>query len=229
LFFTPGSCGLGSNIALEWLGKPYRLCRLSPADHTDPAYLRLSPLGEVPALVTGDRVITESFAILHHLGAQDPSGRLVPRDPGSFDRLNQTLSYLVSTFHPAFRPVFHADRFAITEAGHREALEAGVARLPKEYDHVEGLLEATGWFVGGAPTVADAYFLGLARWGDEFVHRTAYPNIRRLRERMGEDPAVAFALAAEQGRPTISSGRFEGLVNLAHASSALRMGDAAAT
>jgi glutathione S-transferase len=62
LFFTPESCGLGSSIALEWLGKPYRLCRLSVADHNDPAYLRLSPLGEVPALLTDDRVITESFA-----------------------------------------------------------------------------------------------------------------------------------------------------------------------
>lgn len=225
LFFTPGSCGLGSNIALEWLGKPYLLCRLSVADHTNPAYLRLSPLGEVPALLTSDRVITESFAILHHLGAQDPSGRLIPRGSKGFDLLNQTLSYLVSIFHPAFRPVFHADRFALTESGHREAFEAAVARLPKEYAHIERLLEPTGWFAGAAPSVADAYFLGLARWGDAFVDQTAYPNIQRLRERLSEDPAVSFSLAAERGEPAEFSGRFEGFIDLADLSPTLEIPD----
>ena len=222
LFLTPGSCGLGSNIALEWLGKPYRLCRLNVADHTDPDYLRLSPLGEVPALITGARVITESFAILHHLGAQDASGRLVPHGSDAIDRLNQTLSYLVSTFHPAFRPVFHADRFATTESGKREAFEAAVARLPREYAHVEGLLAPTGWFVGATPSVADAYFLGLARWGDKYVDQSNYPNVRRLRERMAQDPAVAFALAAEQGDPLASSGKFEGMVELVDIARELR-------
>lgn len=217
LFVTPGSCGLGSIIALEWLHQPYRLCPLRVADHTDLAYLRLSPLGEVPAFLSEGRVITESFAILHHLAAKDPSGRLVPADPAGVDRLNQTLSYLVSTFHPAFRPVFHADRFALTEAGRREAYEAAVARLPKEYEHVERLLEPTGWFAGPAPTIADAYFLGLARWGDELVDRTAYPNIERLRARMDEDPAVTFAFVAERGEPMRSSGGFAGFVDLAEA------------
>jgi glutathione S-transferase len=215
LFVTPGSCGLGSVIALEWLGVPYRLCRLSVADHANPTFRRISPLGEVPALLSKGRSITESFAILHHLGAQDPSGRLIPSDAERFDRLNQTLAYLVSTFHPAFRPIFHSDRFALTETGRREAREAGIGRLPLEFAHVERLLESTGWFAGPAPTIADAYFLGLARWGDEFIDRAAYPNIERLRERMGADPAVLFAMAAEGGALPASSGRFEGVVDLA--------------
>ena len=215
LFATPGSCGLGSNIALEWLGIPYRVCRLTVADHNDPAYRRLSPLGEVPALLVEDgRVLVESFAILHHLAARDRTGRLVPSDPAGFDLLNQTLAYLVSTFHPAFRPVFHADRFALSEAGIEEARQAAIARLPQEYRHIERLLEPTGWFAGPEPTIADAYFMGLARWGDAFVDQAAYPNVRRLRERMEAEPAVAFAFAAERGTPTESTGRFEGFTEL---------------
>jgi glutathione S-transferase len=101
-------------------------------------------------------------------------------------------------------------------------LEAAIARLPREYAHVEQLLEPTGWFAGAGPSVADAYFLGLARWGDEFVDQAAYPNIQRLRDRLSRDPAVELALAAEQGRPEQSSGGFEGMVNLADVTRSLQ-------
>lgn len=215
LFVTPGSCGLGSIVALEWLGRPYRISRLSVEEHSDVRYLALSPLGEVPALLSSGRILTESFAILHHLGTQDAAGRLIPKDAASFDRLNQSLAYLVSTFHAGFRPIFHPDRFAITEAGRKEAYDAAVGRLPKEYAHVERLLEDTGWFAGPGPSVVDAYFLGLARWGDKFIDVRSYPNIRRLRERLSEDPAVAFALDVEQGNSNTSSGSFQGLIGLA--------------
>ena len=101
LFYTPGSCAFGSMIALEWLGLPYRLCRVEKEVRASSDYAKVNPLKLVPVLRHGKTTLTESFAILDHLGACDEHRRLVPKQgTAHFDRLNEILSYLTTTFHP---------------------------------------------------------------------------------------------------------------------------------
>src|SRR3546814_4878622 len=71
LFYgVPSGCSFCSIVAVEWLGKPYRLCRIEmPEIVKSESYLRINPVGETPALMTADgRVLAESMAILNHLG-----------------------------------------------------------------------------------------------------------------------------------------------------------------
>ena len=72
MYGIPSGCSFGSIVALEWLGEPYRLCRIEmPAVVQSDAYREINPVGETPTLVTatGDP-ISESMAILNHLGAR---------------------------------------------------------------------------------------------------------------------------------------------------------------
>ncbi|RAI55847.1 glutathione S-transferase family protein, partial [Rhodobacteraceae bacterium AsT-22] len=61
----PSGSSMGLIAALEWLGKPYRLCRVDMfGEMHDPAYAKLNPRIETPAFITdqGD-VLTETMAI----------------------------------------------------------------------------------------------------------------------------------------------------------------------
>ncbi|MEQ9607333.1 MAG: glutathione S-transferase N-terminal domain-containing protein, partial [Kiloniellaceae bacterium] len=96
LFYgVPEGCSLGSIVALEWSGQPYRLCRVQmPEVVSGAAYRRLNPVGETPTLMTarGD-VISESLAILNHIGAWHADGGLAfAQGSRDFDRLNVMLA-----------------------------------------------------------------------------------------------------------------------------------------
>lgn len=55
LFYgVPQGCSFGSIVALEWLGQPYRLCRVEMLEQPwDPLFERINPLYQTPALLLG--------------------------------------------------------------------------------------------------------------------------------------------------------------------------------
>jgi glutathione S-transferase len=65
---------------LEELGVPYDLVTLDlgAGANREPAYLRVHPLGQVPALVEGDTTIFESIAICMYLADRFPERGLAP-------------------------------------------------------------------------------------------------------------------------------------------------------
>jgi hypothetical protein len=91
LFYgVPEGCSFGSIVALEWLRKPYRLCRIQmPEVVSSDDYRRINPVGETPSLLTASgSVISQSMAILHHFAAAgidrgSASRRAQPSSTGS--------------------------------------------------------------------------------------------------------------------------------------------------
>jgi glutathione S-transferase len=228
LFYgVPSGCSLGSIVALEWLGKPYRLCRIEmPKAVKGERYRRINPVGETPALMTeGGAVISESMAILNHLGARgiDAGLSFAQGSPG-FDRLNQVLAFLNTSFFNGFSPLWFALEHGM-DGPDRDALRAyGAANLVKAHADLEAMLGDGDWLLGDRRSLADAYFVGIARWTKyhDVVDRRDYPGLQRLFGRLEADPAVRFAHAVERGEAARPTGAFLGEVSLDEALGHLR-------
>ncbi|TCW80905.1 glutathione S-transferase [Burkholderia sp. SRS-46] len=219
LYGVPAGCSFGSIVALEWAGRPYRLSRITmPGLVTSDAFLQLNPAAETPAFITeAGNVLTESLAILGHIGAQaSASGLAFRQGSHDFDRLNRMLAYLNTTFFSAFGPLWHVYEHGSAGA-EKEVLQAyGRHRVMRAHRLLEAMLGDGPWLLGRQRTLADAYFAGLARWADyhQVFDAAAFPRIAALRVRLGDDPGVQFAHAVEGERPLPASTAFEGHVAL---------------
>ena len=78
LYGFPAGSSMGLVAALEWLGKPYRLCRVDMLGEMRQApYKRINRRVETPVLIT-DRgeILTETMAIAAWLETRDTERRI---------------------------------------------------------------------------------------------------------------------------------------------------------
>jgi glutathione S-transferase len=219
LYGVPQGCSFGSIVALEWLNQPYRLCRIRmPEDMQTDWYARINPVRETPALLLENgSVLTESAAILQNIAARGISQGLgFAQETLAFDQLNQRLAFLNTTFFSSFAPLWRAYEMEANPPVQNMLRELGRDLVAKAHSHLDGMLANQEWLVGNQRTVADAYFVGLARWANyhRVIKQSDYPNVLRLFEKLEADPAVAFAHAIEDERPANSAGGFRGHVKL---------------
>jgi len=224
LFYgIPSGCSFGSIVALEWLGEPYRLSRIQmPEVVQSEAFRRVNPVGETPSLKTGDgHIISESLAIMNHLGARGiAKGIGFKQGTTDFDRLNQRLAYLNTSFFNAFSPLWYALEHDTMKPEEKQALRNyGAANVTRAHHELEKMLGKDPWLLGIGHTLADAYFIGIARWTKyhNVVDRKDFPAVQALFERLENDPAVKFAHAIERGEDVKGSGGFAGHVSLEQA------------
>lgn len=220
LFYgVPSGCSFGSIVALEWLGAPYRLCRIQmPEVVSGEDFKRINPVGETPALLTADgRTLSESAAILHHIGALGVErGLAFAQGSAGFDRFNQILGFLNTTFFASFGSLWHVLEHGSEGEEKRVLTEYGRARVVRAHALLESMLGEQPWLGGERHSIADAYFAGLARWTayHDAVDRRDYPRLQRLFEQLEADPAVQFAHAIEAQRGAKSAGGFLGEITL---------------
>ncbi|MDW6020381.1 glutathione S-transferase family protein [Mesorhizobium sp. BAC0120] len=215
----PLGSSLGLVMALEWLGQPYRLSRVEmPNDMLTNAYGRLNGRRETPVLVTADGALTETMAIALWLETRDRERR-ISFEPGSrrADRLHQYMGFLNSSFTSAFSPLWTALEIEDVSDEVRETLRTyGRAAVAKRHQQLEAMIDDNRYLLGDRPTLADAMFVGVARWADfhQAIDPADFPRLRALKERLEGDPAFGFAKSIEDGRPASGSGAMAGLVTL---------------
>jgi glutathione S-transferase len=197
LYFSPLACSLGSRIALYEAGADARFYRVDSRqkrvvdDGAD--YLKINPLGLVPALRTeaGD-VLTENAAILQFIAARFPEAALAPTDALGRTRMQQWLCFIGMELHKSlFVPLL--DEKAPEEVK-RYALDKQISRLDYLASHL-----ANREFLLDRFSVADGYLAAVLGWSiatslelEQWPALTAY--LARLRQR----PSVAKAWAEER-------------------------------
>lgn len=206
----PLGSSMGLVAALEWLGQPYRLTRvdLFTEVRVDP-FLRLNGRGEAPVLIT-DRgePLTETMAIGLWLEARDAERR-ISFAPGTreADLLHQHMAFLNTGFTGAVSPYWMAmeadDASPAQQAAWREL---GRRLVNDRHRKLEAMMGEGPYLLGDRPTLADALFVGVARWADvhEAIDPAAYPKIAALKARLHANPAVTFAMALEAGETVTS-------------------------
>lgn len=212
---------MGLVAALEWLGRPYRLCRVDMlGEMREPSYARINPRHETPVLIT-DRgeTLTESMAIAAWLEARDPERRIsfepMAREA---DRMHQLMAFINTGFTGAFSPLWAALELSPPNPSLQAALrEWGSERVIERCSRLEEMTGETPFLMGGRPTLADSFFIGVARWVDfhavEDMER--WPKLAAIRRRLEADPAVVYATALENGEDRPGTGACLGHVPLA--------------
>jgi glutathione S-transferase len=208
----PLGTSMGLLAALEWLGQPYRTCRVDMlGEMREPGYARINARHETPVLITADgRALSETMAIAAHLAARD-SERRISFDPRSAeaDRMHQLMGFLNSSFTSAFSPLWEALEHAPPEPAYQDALRrSGRAAVIKRHDQLEAMLDDGPYLAGDHPTLADGLLAGVGRWLEyhEVASVARWPKLEALRRRLEQDPAVKFALAREAGETPVGSG-----------------------
>lgn len=220
LYGFPSGSSMGLVAALEWLGHPYRLCRVDMLGVMREApYARLNPRHETPVLITDQgHPLTETMAIAAWMEARDPDWRISfePRSPEA-DRMHQLMAFVNTGFTGAFSPLWAAMEMEPPNPPLQAALrEWGREAVMERHDKLEAMIGDTPFLVGASPTLADGVLIGVARWLD--VHEVAdaarWPRLQALRRRIEADPAVIFATAVENGERPTGSGACIGHVPL---------------
>jgi glutathione S-transferase len=212
---------MGLIAAFEWLGQPYRLCRVDMlGDMRQPGYARINARHETPALITpSGRSITESMAIAAWLVARDADHRIsYSPESADADRMWQMLGFINTGFTGAFSPLWAALEMEPPNPGLQESLRIwGRESVIERHDKLEAMIGDDPYLVGEKPSLADAVLIGVARWLDfhEVADAERWPKLAALRLRLEADPAGIFALALENGEAALGSGAFKGHVPLA--------------
>lgn len=221
IYGFPMGSSMGLVAALEWLGKPYRLCRVDMlGEMRSPSYARINPRHETPAFITEQgAVLTETLAIAAWLEARDIERRISfdPLSPQA-DRMHQLMAFVNTGFTAAFAPLWAAMEAKAMEPAMTSALrEFGRAKVIERHDKLEGMIEAKEFLLGDRPTLADAVLTGVARWLDfhAVAERRRWPKLAALRERLEADPAVVYATALENGDSEPGTGCCAGHIALA--------------
>ena len=205
LYYSAGACSLIVSCLLEELNVPYELrpVNFAAGEHHGEEYRKLNPKRKVPALVTPEGVLTECVALVEYIcDNHDKSGKLLGR-PGSWQRAKtlEQIATLATEVHPVFHRFFHQDDFAAAKEA-QEAVKARAADKLLEYFREQDAALTKPYWSGDSMTVADLYFMVIARWGRWLEPSTIrMKNIEPFFARMIERPAVRRAMEREGVNP----------------------------
>lgn len=193
LYHAPQTRSSGVRILLEELGAPHTLdvLDLQSGRGREPAYLRINPLGKVPALRHGDALITEQAAIYLYLADQFPERGLAPPigDPLRGPYLRWMVFY-GSSFEPAV-----VDRALQREPGPKAMSPYG------DFDAVlRTMVEALTpgpYLLGERHSAADVLWGAALGWTTGFKLVPEEPAIMAYLARVNARPAVRKIMAEE--------------------------------
>lgn len=195
LYFSPGACSLSPHIVLREAGLDVTLEKVdlrSKKTASGADYLSINPKGYVPALDTGDGLLTEGPAIVQFVADKAPGKALAPA-AGTMARYRmiEWLNFISTEVHKNYSPLFNP-------ASSDDAKNNARDNLAKRYAYIEGMLAGHDYLLGDQYSVADAYLFVVTNWARPVkLDLSAYPNLQAFHARVGARPAVQEALRAE--------------------------------
>jgi GST-like protein len=175
LFGSQGSGSAVVEIALEQCGVPYRFVRASSWE-PDSAVEELAianPLRQIPTLVLPDgSVLTESAAILIHLGLSHPAGQLLPSEPGARAQAIRGLVFIAANCYSALGINDYPDRWttATTKPAQAKVRQGARRQLHKNWEVFADTFPAKPYLSGSAPGALDFLAAVVSRWAGTRAH-----------------------------------------------------------
>lgn len=191
-------------IALARTGAPWRLVEAPPWSE-DPALpalaelAALNPLRQVPTLQVPDgSVLSESAAILIHLGLAFPASGLLPAEEPARSQSIRGLVFIAANCYSAIGLIDHPQRWCgpLSRAEQARVGTGARAHLHRQWEHFADLFPPSGeWLAGERPGALDLLALVVSRWSGTREHLAGRrPALHALLERLARQPEVAPVL-----------------------------------
>lgn len=180
---------------LEELGVPYEMIPVEQGA-PNPEYLKVHPLGAVPAMQDGDLTMFESSAICLHLAEKYPEKKLIP-PPASKDRAHvyQWIAFVLTTVEPqAFTYFLHTVRYEESRRIPALATEAK-EKIRTALDVLTKALEGKEFLVGENLTVADVITCSVVNWALSMKMIDGSPALNSYLSKLKERPAFKRSIA----------------------------------
>jgi GST-like protein len=197
LYGFKGSGSASVEMALRVLGADFRIVDAAswePGSALE-ELRRANPLAQIPTLVLPDGgVMTESAAILLHLGLTARPGLLLPEGEAARAQAIRGLVYIPANCYSCITILDYPERF--TTAQDKESLEdirAGTrARLHRHWEIFADTFPGSPFLNGAAPGALDFLAAVVSKWSGSRQHlREARPEFTKLMERIEAHPSVA--------------------------------------
>lgn len=172
-----------AQLFLSLLGSDFELVNvdLAAGEQRSPEFLALNRFGQVPVLVDGDTVISDSNAILTYIAKKEGRSDWLPETAEGAAAVQRWLS--VAAGPVAFGP---AAARLITVFNASFNAEEVIARAHGVLRQIEEELEGRNWIISGIqPTIADvALYSYIARAPEGNVDLEDYGNVRAWLKRI---------------------------------------------
>jgi len=192
LYTSPASRGSIARWMLEETGMPYDVKVLAPGvSATDNDYLRINPMGKVPALVHGDTVITETAAICMYLADQFPDTGLAP------DHHLRGAYYRWFCFATGPLEAAMTNQMLGFEVPAELTASVGYGRFEQVLDVLEAVLTQQPYMTGDAFSAVDVYLGSQLGLGMRFGAIDKRPAFERYWQQLNKRPACIRAQSLE--------------------------------
>ena len=176
---------------------------LSRGEQRSPGVLAMNPMGQVPILRDGTRILTESNAIIQYLAELSQDYTLWPRSAWARADVSRWLFWSAAQLGPAVKP-FQWERMFKSFLGLGPADPNVIARaeieFPKVLNTLEIALAGAGEGIAGAssPTLADYALAATLFYAEPAgLPLAKFPRVSTWRDQMMELPAWRAAPEAK--------------------------------
>ena len=162
-----------------------------------PEYLKISPLGKIPALLDDGKPLSDSSIIVAYLERKHPEPALYPSDPYEFARALWFEEYgdsalVTNMTAPIFFQRVIAPRFFNRPTDEAVVQKAIEVEAPKCLDYLEEQIDGNEFLAGGQFSIADigitTHFVN-ARFANYTVDAKRWPKVASYLQRILSRPS----------------------------------------
>ncbi|MFQ5850367.1 MAG: glutathione S-transferase family protein [Candidatus Binatia bacterium] len=191
--FPPSTNSRKVRIALIEKGLEFERVNidLSKREQKNPEYLKIHPVGQVPALDDDGFVIYDSTIINEYLEDEYPHPPLLPSDSEGRARARLNEDFRDNEFNPHFVELIHEVRKPEAERN-LSVIQHAKEKISKCFDRIERELEGRE-YMAGAFSLADIAYMPNIALLERFEIRvdSRYKNMRAWIERLKARPSFA--------------------------------------
>lgn len=174
----------------------------APLNTASPEFLAINPQGQIPVMVDGDLVLTESMAIALHL-ARQYGGLLGPQTPAEDGEAMQwAFAAITGIEGPALDILYTYAAKAHDSAEGAAKIAAATQALARPFGRIEAHLAGRDWLMGGRFTVADICLAECVRYAQPHPAALApFPRLSAWIARCQARPAFQAMIAKRNAEP----------------------------